>query len=479
LTKDREEDNYSSAIDAYKNVQQSIVKGTELELYGDVKRLLPDHARPQCIEMVMEIIPYQREERSRSGLSSRQVSSKSDGNKSKLARKRSRAEDDGEGSPAKRRKFIQSSSDDEEAVPKKPASAPKRSTSIPKSAPVGFQSARDLAIATEAVLASRSTSHKAKSPKFQNDTVSRKNPSLSKSRATAQFQPKSSIAKNDMAWLMDSDSDTVPKTTVGKKQTLEEIIDLTESEEEDPEPKKPRDIHVSPRRAASATVSPFKTSTKFLSTRAPHSPPESSPPVRRNDHRLPPKSPFEDISEDLSSPVLRRLKRKEDVEDRTRMPPPPLPRRTVAASESTVHPAVRKKAAIKSSILDRPEYLEVEAIHSGDEVEAGSSDPEDEENSSDREFVVDTSATQVSSDYDQSAVYRQGLFTQARAGGPLFASGPVRTGYLGRGRGLAVQGTRILPPSSPEKDEELDSYSLGSFVVDDDDDILAEASNEL
>jgi len=161
------------------------------------------------------------------------------------------------------------------------------------------------------------------------------------------------------------------------------------------------------------------------------------------------------------------------------MPPPPLPGRTIAVSKSTVHPAARKRPGIKPSILDRPEYLEVEAIHSGDEVEAGSSDPEGEENSSDREFVVDTSATQVSSDYDQSAVYRQGLFTQARTGGPLFAAAPVRTGYLGRGRGLAVQGTRTLPSSSPEKDEELDSYSLGSFVVDDDDDIMAETSNEL
>lgn len=47
----------------YKEVQKAICRGDDLEFYADVERLLPDHVKPSCLEKVMEIRPYVREER--------------------------------------------------------------------------------------------------------------------------------------------------------------------------------------------------------------------------------------------------------------------------------------------------------------------------------------------------------------------------------------------------------------------------------
>lgn len=47
---------------SYKEVQKTIVRGDQLELYGDVERLLPDHIKPECLEKEMEIQEYVREE---------------------------------------------------------------------------------------------------------------------------------------------------------------------------------------------------------------------------------------------------------------------------------------------------------------------------------------------------------------------------------------------------------------------------------
>jgi ATP-dependent DNA helicase MPH1 len=47
---------------SHKEVQKTIVRGDQLELYGDVERLLPDNIQPQCLEKVMEIQEYIRED---------------------------------------------------------------------------------------------------------------------------------------------------------------------------------------------------------------------------------------------------------------------------------------------------------------------------------------------------------------------------------------------------------------------------------
>ncbi|KAI0690699.1 hypothetical protein BC835DRAFT_1363433 [Cytidiella melzeri] len=62
LSEDREERNWDKADDNYKDVQRFIIKAEHLELYGDVERLIPAHIKPDCIEMVMDIEEYVRED---------------------------------------------------------------------------------------------------------------------------------------------------------------------------------------------------------------------------------------------------------------------------------------------------------------------------------------------------------------------------------------------------------------------------------
>ena len=156
------------------------------------------------------------------------------------------------------------------------------------------------------------------------------------------------------------------------------------------------------------------------------------------------------------------------------MPPPSVPSiPPVAGTTSTKAQA----SGTKYSVLERNEFLEMEAQHSGDEVEAGSSDSEGIAHSSDVEFLVDTSGTQAPSGYEQSVIYRQSLLTQApNDAAPAFASRPIKTGFLGRGRASIGEPSRYRAlaagSSSPMRSSDVDNYSLGSFVVEDDDEIL-------
>lgn len=65
LSEDREERNWEKADDNYKDIQRFILRAEHLELYADVERLIPEHIKPECLEMVMEIEEYVREDRSR------------------------------------------------------------------------------------------------------------------------------------------------------------------------------------------------------------------------------------------------------------------------------------------------------------------------------------------------------------------------------------------------------------------------------
>ncbi|KAJ3508308.1 hypothetical protein NLJ89_g5829 [Agrocybe chaxingu] len=62
LAEDREEMNIEKAEATYKEVQKLISKGEMYELYSDVERLIPDHMKPECIEKMVEIEKYVREE---------------------------------------------------------------------------------------------------------------------------------------------------------------------------------------------------------------------------------------------------------------------------------------------------------------------------------------------------------------------------------------------------------------------------------
>ncbi|KAF8446272.1 hypothetical protein L210DRAFT_3619974 [Boletus edulis BED1] len=65
LAEIREELNWDKAHDTYGELQRCIVRGDQLELYGDVPRLFPDHMRPQILEKRMEIEEYVREQSGR------------------------------------------------------------------------------------------------------------------------------------------------------------------------------------------------------------------------------------------------------------------------------------------------------------------------------------------------------------------------------------------------------------------------------
>ncbi|KAH9487144.1 ATP-dependent DNA helicase mph1 [Psilocybe cubensis] len=62
LAEGREENNVEKAEAMYKEVQKMVNKGQLYELYEDVERLIPDHIKPECIEKVVEIQQYVRED---------------------------------------------------------------------------------------------------------------------------------------------------------------------------------------------------------------------------------------------------------------------------------------------------------------------------------------------------------------------------------------------------------------------------------
>lgn len=107
--------------------------------------------------------------------------------------------------------------------------------------------------------------------------------------------------------------------------------------------------------------------------------------------------------------------------------------------------------------------FDMEAGHSGDEVSEGSTCSEGEYETS---FVTYGAATQAPEGYDQAAMYRRGLMTQAGPDGPAFAKRPVRYGQF-TGGGAGRRGGGISDMSS-----EVGEYELGSFVVEDDDEMM-------
>ena len=214
-----------------------------------------------------------------------------------------------------------------------------------------------------------------------------------------------------------------------------------------------------------------------------HPPPPSQKRLYRRERRKDdasdsdsdPRSPPSPTGASASSPPPRLL------------PPPPKRRKRCAAAGRRIK--VRDTAEAARLIP----WIDVEAGHSGDEVSSGaessrSEDSDESESESDRLFAADFQATQPSPSYDQSAVYRQSLLSQAplpppgHGNGnnnsvPRFAAPPVRRGApLGLpARTAAAAATagaggreRVARSSSPIPPDDEDYYMLGSFVVDDD-----------
>ncbi|CAL1696540.1 unnamed protein product [Somion occarium] len=225
----------------------------------------------------------------------------------------------------------------------------------------------------------------------------------------------------------------------------------------------------------------------------------SSPPAsgkRRND--MPPPAvlparfslPSPTVSDDGAAPPLTfavrapgRMAKKKVVLDSIDSSPlamPPASQRRLQRQRESPSPSPdsdpqpkRKKRKFRDAMdaQNHVPWIDMEASHSGDERSVGGSDDDLAANSSDREFVQELPETQMPPSYDQSAVYRRSLFTQAPGStGPAFAKGPVRRGAH---RYNFAGPSRLQHPlsSSPGGPDEHDDYVHGSFVVDDDADI--------
>ncbi|KAI0670106.1 P-loop containing nucleoside triphosphate hydrolase protein [Trametes maxima] len=167
-----------------------------------------------------------------------------------------------------------------------------------------------------------------------------------------------------------------------------------------------------------------------------------------------------------------------DIESSPLVMPPPSQRRLQrerprSPSPAPAAPPRKKKRKFKDAAeaARRNPWIDLEAAHSGDELSLGSSEPDHAPDSDDRMFVDEPAETQMSPSYDQSAVYRQSLLTQAPGrGGPVFAHGPVRRGRaaFGPNRAGPSRYQRGVTSSPVGGDEEPDEYVFGSFVVEDD-----------
>ncbi|KAK0456289.1 hypothetical protein EV421DRAFT_1751492 [Armillaria borealis] len=573
LSEGREEANLDKAKDTYKNVQKTIWRGDQLELYADVERLLPDHITPQCLEKTMEIQEYIRVD----------------------GRKKSLGDGPQKGTKRKRNDDIQ--------------------RNIPPGASTGFVPVRDLVVkgakkkikgvilsqdletagqdddtdrelelgmlalkrskSTVEASVSRSTKGKRKLRKAKTMEDGPKRKRLKKVAEPTLSQGVDDSDDMDIEQGLNPLPPSKPTfpSLVDPKTTSDSVIDLTDSDSEDPR----LDIaHVhwshSPKSASPNPVSSNRDGNMSwlvdddddVAFDIVSSSPVQSTPKRTHerfsddsveivDSEANGRTPDSDADESVqiietkSPPRVHQRKRTKSVsveegvhlDDPIRSPdlvvvpssspissvmatkargmmaPPPVPSRILGSSfganspqsSSPVRPRINKGKKRARIAIDSPEMelpplsqrrlhkrdktvkklksdrsrlllegvWDMDAVHSGDEISEGSSHSEDDvESESDRRFLEELPETQLSQSYDQSLAYRESLLSQApvAGAGPVFAHRPVRRGPFGGGRSISVAERRAMLSSSPSRDEEPDEYEMGSFVVDDDAEIL-------
>lgn len=164
--------------------------------------------------------------------------------------------------------------------------------------------------------------------------------------------------------------------------------------------------------------------------------------------------------------------------------PPPSQRRLQKRrmDSSPLTKPRNKKRDVKRGPPIPNHWIDIEAAHSGGEVSEGSSHADEIESESDRRFLEMPLETQVSPSYNQTLAYRQSLLSQASSGSkvPAFANHPVRRGLFGVGA-WGNSKPRVDMSSSPRRDDDMpNEYELGTFVVDDDEEIsYVDNSSEL
>ncbi|TFY72631.1 hypothetical protein EVG20_g381 [Dentipellis fragilis] len=305
-------------------------------------------------------------------------------------------------------------------------------------------------------------------------------PSRSQSSGPAIHPKSSSIPKDDedLSWLLaesdDGDARSSPVRLLSPVRVREPIPDVS-------------DVEIVEDKALSI----LNTTIELSSSPDPAYAVEPAASDRARRDMPPPAVPFRIAAnaipvEDAPEPsfmvraVGKAKKRAVDIPDTDSSPfnPPPLKRlrRPQESSSPAPVPIKRRKPKIKDTAEARRlnPWIDVEASHSGNEYSEGSSEADRLDGEGDRSFLHDSPATQASTSYDQSAIYRQSLLTQAPfgAGGPFFAERPPRRMLLGNNRPHAQT------PSSPREDDMQDEYIFGSFIVDDEADISFMHSSE-
>ncbi|KAJ7462618.1 hypothetical protein B0H11DRAFT_2053592 [Mycena galericulata] len=469
LSEGREEDNMHKAKVTYNQVQKSIVRGDQLELYGDVERLLPDHIKPECLEKAMDIQEYVRDDSRK----------KRTGSKEDLPKgaKRKRNDDVSRNIPQgastgfvsvsklltkgsnKRKKvakdFDQAGLDDDTdmeiesgivGLPRRAASsAASTSAAMRRSATEGDRKKKKkkLAAPTPSQFMLKAIDDE-DDMEIERGIVVPPNRSSSFERSPRQSPSKSSTDlvmtapadQKNMAWLLDEDDepdieilDSSPVFSRGSRNSLspafsDDSVCVVSSRKR--RAMKPVEfeaddsVEFAPPRLGllKLDMPPPKLPSRFSVA---ESPPQPSFPVR------------------APGRVARSSRLVAEPESPALDMPPPSQRR--------LHPSARFKVV-----------YDTEAIHSGDEVSEGSSGS-DVESESDRQFLEALPETQMLPSYDQSFAYRQSLLTQAPNGGrvPSFANRPARGGMFGGG--LSESSRRRPQVKQDHKPDELSFLS--------------------
>ncbi|KAI0034898.1 hypothetical protein K488DRAFT_83505 [Vararia minispora EC-137] len=331
---------------------------------------------------------------------------------------------------------------------------------------------------------------------YRSPLVSPAKSSLQSRRTTTPSPHRFSKKSEDVSWLL-AGSDDSPKVarTPARVSALarEKSIDITDSEPEgelmdvddgDDDDAPSPIVPMSPVEAHSELPHsrdmppPTTIPSRFAPPLEPSSPatPSASFPVRAGRTKKRPATAIASSSPQASlSPARKRVQH-------GRAPSP-------ATSPSRPSAKARVKTKKKIRLHDaadaarRNPFLDVEAGHSADDMSAGSDDGVALELGSegDLHFISEPGGTQVSPSYDQFAMYRQSLLSQAPRGNraPTFAHGPVRRALFGRGGGRSagcVSPSPVVRRVSGYDDS--DEYELGSFIVDDDADITLKTSSE-
>ncbi|KAH9950517.1 P-loop containing nucleoside triphosphate hydrolase protein [Amylocystis lapponica] len=300
---------------------------------------------------------------------------------------------------------------------------------------------------------------------------------LAPSRSISACDP-AAPGDDDMAWLIEDDEDDLDLQVVASSPPPQREASLpvagTSSEVEFV-----NDSYIShsPPPRKSTVPSPSSPLSRYASTSAADGMPPPALPVRPD---VPPSPVSDDLPPEPSFAIRapRRLTKKRTIaETRDSSPlamPPPSQRRlqhprSSPSPEPQPKPPKRKKRKFKdlAEAQKMNPWIDVEATHSGDERSLGSSDVDQPSHGYDRHFVQDFPETQVSPSYDQSAIYRRSLLTQAPGMAPVFADRPVSRG-VGSFMLAGPSRPRPIVSSSPRLVDEDDGYVFGSFVVEDD-----------